>query len=330
MRSRNCSASAASSAHLFLLDEHREHRPAPLRAWITNVRAPGWPNAPAPIASTGSNSMASVMTPSRARARRRASGSGTRSARPPVSLHFTSSAPYAWKSNTVTDAGLTCRRWNRSRCMPRVVRDRRLDRVGVAHDHDRLVRVRGDDRVERVDHARLHRVHRLAAREHARATARPARPSTRRSSRGRRSCRRSSRRSRLRSRRAAAALRARGAPRCSCAVWVVRSIGLAYTVEIVQRREPLGRGLGLLDALLGEIDAGHAAREQRTGVRGDAVPHEHEPRRRLRLRASRVRRRWPRFVAARVRPVAPWREPTGAPDRSPRSGRGIAISITRS
>ena len=41
--------------------------------------------------------------------------------------------------------------------MPRVVRDRRLDRIGVTHDDDRLVRVRGDDRVERVDHARLHR-----------------------------------------------------------------------------------------------------------------------------------------------------------------------------
>ena len=36
----------------------------------------------------------------------------------------------------------------------------------MAHDHDGLVRMRGDDRVERVDHARLHRAQRLAAREH--------------------------------------------------------------------------------------------------------------------------------------------------------------------
>src|SRR5262249_20197944 len=48
----------------------------------------------------------------------RASGSGKRSSRPPVSLHFTIITPYVWKSNTVTDAGDTLMRWNESRCMP--------------------------------------------------------------------------------------------------------------------------------------------------------------------------------------------------------------------
>ena len=178
--------------------------------------------------------------------------------------------------------------------MPRVVRDRRLDRVGVTHHHDRLVRVRGDDLVERVDHARLHLARSTRRPGNARATARPARLSTRRSWRGRRSCRRSSRRSRLRSHRGAAAPRGRGARRCSCAVCVVRSIGLAYTVAIGSFARRSAAASRLIDALLGEIDAGHPTREQRTGVRGDAVPDEHEPRRRLRLRASRRSRR-PRF-----------------------------------
>ena len=67
------------------------------------------------------------------------------------------------------------------------------------------------------------------------------------------------------------------------AVCVVRSIGLAYTAEIGELRQALGRGFGLADALLREIDARHPTREQRTGVRGDAVADEHEPRRRLRF-----------------------------------------------
>ena len=41
-----------------------------------------------------------------------------RSSREPVSLHFTNATPYAEKSNTVTEAGDTTIRWNRSRCMP--------------------------------------------------------------------------------------------------------------------------------------------------------------------------------------------------------------------
>ena len=58
-----------------------------------------------------------------------------------------------------------------------------------------------------------------------------------------------------------------------------------------QRREPVGRGFGLLAALVGEVDAGHAARQQRAGVLGDGMAHEHETRRRLRRVFGRVGRR---------------------------------------
>ena len=149
-----------------------------------------------------------------------------------MSLHFTIITPYAWKSNTVTDAGRDVHALEQVEVHAAVVRDRRLDRIGVTHDDDRLVRVRGDDVVERGDHARLHLGDRLAVRE--------AGP-------GRRD---------LHDlplvglgevgdlaagpvavvgfdhARAAAALRARDARRCCCAVCVVRSIGLAYTAAI--------------------------------------------------------------------------------------------------
>ena len=46
------------------------------------------------------------------------------------------------------------------------VRDRGLDRIGVRHDHDdRLAGMVGDERLDRGDHARLHRDDRLAAGE---------------------------------------------------------------------------------------------------------------------------------------------------------------------
>ena len=48
-----------------------------------------------------------------------------------------------------------------------------------------------------------------------------------------------------------------------------------------QLREPLRGRFGLPDTLLRQVDARHATRQQRTGVRGDRVAHEHEPRRRL-------------------------------------------------
>ena len=109
---------------LLLLDEDRQERVTLARLDDERSRAPGSPNAPAPMASTGSNSMWSV-TRRPPHGRRRnlrprasAAGSGSRSSRPPVSLHFTSMAPYVWKSKTVADAGETCTRWNRSRCMP--------------------------------------------------------------------------------------------------------------------------------------------------------------------------------------------------------------------
>ena len=43
----------------------------------------------------------------------------------------------ARKASTLTDAGLMTMRWNRSRWVPIGVGDRRLDRVGVRHAHDR-------------------------------------------------------------------------------------------------------------------------------------------------------------------------------------------------
>ena len=87
---------------------------------------------------------------------------GTSSSSDPVSLHFTIAAPWAESWNTVTDAGDTTMRWKWSRCVPVVVRDRRLDGVGVRHDDDDLAGVVGDDALERGDHAHLHLGERLA------------------------------------------------------------------------------------------------------------------------------------------------------------------------
>ena len=171
--------------------------------------------------------------------------------------------------------------------MPGVVRDRRLDRIGVAHDHDGLVRVRRrrppssaatmracisrDRLAAREPRARrrdLHDLPLVGLREvgdlaagpvavvgfdHARRAAAPSRPWC-------------------------AAMCSRGLRRALDRARVDRGDR--------QHREALAGGLGLPDALLGEVDAGHAARQQRTGVRGDGVAHEHEPRRRLRAASS--------------------------------------------
>ena len=42
--------------------------------------------------------------------------------------------------------------------------------------------------------------------------------------------------------------------------------------------EPLGHGVGLRPAFVGEIDAGHPPRQHSAGVRGDGVTHENEAR----------------------------------------------------
>ena len=99
---------------LLLLDEDRQRRALPLRAWITNVRAPG----DAERAGTDGVDGVELDVIGHVISSFGSGGSGSRSVRPPVSLHFTSMQPYAWKSNTVADAGDTCTRWNRSRCMP--------------------------------------------------------------------------------------------------------------------------------------------------------------------------------------------------------------------
>ena len=69
-------------------------------------------------------------------------GSGSRSSSEPVSLHFTSMQRRTrGSSKTVTDAGDTCDPLEQVEVHAGVVRDRGLDRVGVRHDHDGLVRM---------------------------------------------------------------------------------------------------------------------------------------------------------------------------------------------
>ena len=66
----------------------------------------------------------------------------------------------------------------------------------------------------------------------------------------------------------------------------LRGLGRAFDRTRVDRRdrehgESLGGRIGLTAALLGQLDPGHATGQQRTGVLGDRVPHQHEPRRRF-------------------------------------------------
>src|SRR5262249_9423871 len=100
--------------HLFLLDEDGEHGGALARLDHEGARAGLAERARADrvdrVELDGIGHVAGSFASG--------SGSGTRSPSPPVSLHLTSRAPYGWKSSTVTDAGLTCSRWNRSRCIP--------------------------------------------------------------------------------------------------------------------------------------------------------------------------------------------------------------------
>ena len=80
----------------------------------------------------------------------------------PVSLHLTRVTPCGPSTNTVTEAGETAIRWNRSRCTPVKCAIDRLDRVRVRHHHDHLAGMVGDDVLERGDHAALHLRDRLA------------------------------------------------------------------------------------------------------------------------------------------------------------------------
>ena len=140
----------------------------------------------------------------------------------------------------------------------------------------------GDDRLERGDHPRLHRRERLAARER-----RPRRralhdlpevglrevgelPAGPLAVVG------------LDHAVERAARRARGASATASAVCVVRSIGLAYTAATGSAASRSPSAAAWRAPLLGQVDARGATRQQRTGLRGDGVAHEHEPRRRVR------------------------------------------------
>ena len=89
--------------------------------------------APAPMESTGSNSISgigglsgvgasvapgSVVAPAAVSTSPDFGSGGRSSSSEPVSLSFTSAAPDGPKRSTVHDAGETNRRWNRSRCTP--------------------------------------------------------------------------------------------------------------------------------------------------------------------------------------------------------------------
>src|SRR5262245_41288663 len=156
MRSRNCSASAASSATCSF-STSTERSALPFRAWMTNVRSPGTPNAPAPMASTGSNSMWSVIV-----ALRRLGEQVAEAARV-VALHEHGAIGVEVEDGR--GGGRDVYALEQVKVHAGVVRDRRLDRIGVAHDDDGLVRMRGDHVVERADSARLHLANRLAVGE---------------------------------------------------------------------------------------------------------------------------------------------------------------------
>ena len=54
-----------------------------------------------------------------------------------------------------------------------------------------------------------------------------------------------------------------------------------------QPGQPFAEGLGLLAPLVGEVDAGGPAREQRAGLRGDGVAGQHQPGRRAQVLGAR-------------------------------------------
>ena len=98
-----------------------------------------------------------------------------------------------------------------------------------------------------------------------------------------------------------AAPRARGASAMRCAVCVVRSIGLAYTAAIGSAASRSPRRSACSTPFSDRSMPGHPAREQRTGLRGDRVAHEHERASAAcgRLRRRR-RRRWLGAVRRRI------------------------------
>ena len=111
MRSRSPSTSEASVRTCSFSSRIESRSPADSTC-TKKTRRPGGPIGPM---ASHSGSSTSKAPPS---IRTQASAGGTSSASDPVSFAFTSVAPKRPTSKIVTDAGETCTRWNRSRCMP--------------------------------------------------------------------------------------------------------------------------------------------------------------------------------------------------------------------
>src|SRR4051812_34996813 len=116
---------------------------------MTNVRAPGCPNAPATMPSTGSNSMTSATAASLlCRSRFGLRQQVFEPARVVALDHHRT-------ERVKVELSDRCRRdvypLEEIEMHARVVRDRGLDRVGVTHDDDSLVRMGGDDFFDRAD-----------------------------------------------------------------------------------------------------------------------------------------------------------------------------------
>ena len=131
------------------------------------MRSPGRPKAPAAMSSTGSNSMRSVTSdpPPGSASRLGRLGLGQQVVEPAgvVALHHHHAVRVEVEHRD--RRGRHVHPLEQVEVHAAVVRDRRLDRIGVTHDDDRLVRVPRDDLVERGDRARLHLGDRLAVRE---------------------------------------------------------------------------------------------------------------------------------------------------------------------
>ena len=107
--------------HLLLLDEHRELRVLRARLDVEGTLARFAHGAGAErVDVVELDDLTHHDDRSRAPCSAGSSGfsAGFSSSRVPVSLHLTIAAPYCDSSNTVTEAGDTTMRWNRSRCTP--------------------------------------------------------------------------------------------------------------------------------------------------------------------------------------------------------------------
>ena len=123
---------------LLLLDEHRQQRVT--LAGLDHERARARAAERAGADRVDGIELDVIGHASASSVRRRARV-GSRSARPPVSLHFTSMHAVRVEVEDRRRRRRDVHPLEQVEVHAGVVRDRRLDRVGVAHDDDRLVRV---------------------------------------------------------------------------------------------------------------------------------------------------------------------------------------------